>query len=232
MRHYPYLEEGEKMKADRFLLFGTMILILALAACAPATQPPISDQAATLAAQLTSSPIAGETGTPGALTTPSVEVTGTVDPSAITGTPAAVMTHTAGIPVTGADTVLLICQFCLDRIPYALVAIPEAATFNMVDAQGTVIEPDPAAQTGCNAVQTITGRQLVLCNGAELESINLSVCTDANNCSQVSVRLQQCPQAGSDDGGGGTGTATLPAGTGTATPSAEATGTPVPTNTP
>lgn len=208
-------------KTHRILFIGALMLMLGAAACAPATQPPISNQAATLAAQLTSSPIAAAT--------QSTQGTGTPSAGLSTGTPAAAISMTPGIPVTGSGAALLICQFCLDQIPYAIVAIPEKATFTMVDNNGVAIQPSPSDATGCENVQTFNGRQLILCRGAGLATINLNVCNDSNDCTQFPVKLQECPQAG----GGSSNVATLPAGTATITPGAVNTNTPsVPTSTP
>lgn len=213
-------------KIHRILLVSAVVFILGATACGPATQPPISTQAATLSALLTSSPIAVAT-----QSTESTQGVGTGTPSAglpstsegtstgVTGTPAASISMTPGIPVTGSSEALLICQFCLDRIPYAIVAIPETATFNMVDEQGATIKPSD--ETTCDSAQTFNGRQIILCRGAQLTTINLSICTGANNCVQFPVKLQSCPEAGSSGG-----VATLPAGTATGTPGASVTGTP------
>lgn len=205
-------------------LLTALVLILLSASCAPATVPPISTQAATLAALLTSSPIAGVGDTTPVAGTPSAAIATTLGTTTVTtGTLAAVTTQTASIPVTGNQAPVLICQFCLDQIPYSLVAIAEVATFSMMDANGAVIQQDPTGATGCNSVQTFNGRQLLLCRGTEPSTIRLNVCTDTSNCVEVPVKLQSCPLSGT-----GEVTEAAPAIFDTATPGALATDTNTP----
>jgi hypothetical protein len=162
------------------------------------------------------------------------EVTETTSPEAtlemtqtpeVTDTAATDATQTPGVPVTGADVVLLEYQFCIEGMAQVLLVLPDTATFEIVADTGSL--STPGADTGCNTVDTFNGRQIVICRGAENTSLNLNICLNGTNCTQLLVELQDCP-----DPAGATVTPglILP----TDTPSTGATDTPevLPTNSP
>jgi hypothetical protein len=109
---------------------------------------------------------------------------------------------------------LLECQFCIQDMAHALLVLPDTMTFEIASAPGT--------DTGCNTVDTYQGRQVVICRSQENTSINLNICTDATNCTQLLVELQDCPDVVQP---GATATGTLEIGT-TETPAVGATDTP------
>lgn len=184
---------------SRIFLFSALMLML-LTACAPEEGTPTV--VGTLPGDLTASPPALETETPGtaetettltaetAEATATVDLTGTVPATDTTQTAGTATTETLGTPVTGADVILLECQFCLEGMGNAVLVIPEAATFEMVTSTASLSTPGP--DTGCTTVDTFGGRQVLLCRGEENTSITLDICVDGN-CTQLEVELQSCP---------------------------------------
>ena len=170
----------------------------------------------------TGTPAAGETevGTATADTTETVPATDTTE---VAGTGTAT-NGTPGIPVTGADVILLECQFCMQGMGNAILVIPDTSTFELVTS-ATTVSP-PGTETGCNTVDTFGGRQVVLCRGEENSTLTLDICANGTDCVQLDVDLQSCPDAGTaqpnatETPGTGTGSPTSTPGTGlgTATP--------------
>ena len=141
----------------------------------------------------------------------------------VTVTAATDTTQTPVVPVTGADVILLECQFCIEGMAQAMLVLPDTATFETVADTASLSTPGP--DTGCNTVDTFNGRQIVICRAEENTSLNLNICTDGNNCTQLLVELQDCQDqpAATDTPGFGPGT---PGPTITVTPGAGATDTP------
>ncbi|HSL27881.1 MAG TPA: hypothetical protein VK900_01675 [Anaerolineales bacterium] len=175
-------------KISRLFLFGALSLALLTAACAEAT--PTTIFVPTQPAEETASPPPLGTdamASPvGVLETPTV--TGGTE---LTPTPGTDTTQTAEVPVTGGDLILLECQFCIQDTAHALLVLPESATFETVADTAAVSTPGP--DSGCNTVDTYNGRQVILCRSQENTSVNLNICTDATNCTQLLVELQDCP---------------------------------------
>lgn len=221
---------------SRIFLFSAFALVLLTTACAEATATTIA----------TSGPIGG-LASPTALGT---DVAGTPigSPEAIvdTGTPAAGtdttptlgadVTATPGVPVTGVELILLECQFCIEDTAHAVLVLPDTASFETVADTAAVSTPGP--DMGCNTVDTYNGRQVVVCRSPENTSMNLNICTDGNNCAQMLVELQDCPnvvQPGvTDTPSAGDATSTPEAGlpTNTAVGDVSPTPLPSPTSTP
>jgi hypothetical protein len=140
-------------------------------------------------------------------------------------------TQMPGIPVTGQDIMLVECQFCVDTRAYALLVLPDTATFNITSPVPSTTTTT-ADQPTCTAVEVNNGRQVVLCSGPEMTPLVVNICTDASNCTDFPVDLLACPLTQGSAGGpantqqapgtGGTGaTATTSPGavaTSTATP--------------
>lgn len=220
------------MKKNRHLLIaGAMIFIMLVTACAPQEEETAIVVATSPGLQTDTPPALGtETLATGTETTetagtpdvsPTVDLTGTVLPTATAQTP--------GVPVTGADNILLECQFCIDNMAHTLLVFPDTATFELVSPAASVTES--GFETGCNAIDVFNGRQVVLCRAEENTSMTLNICADANNCTELQVDMQSCP----DTGGAQPGvTDTAEPGVATNTPLAGATGTPLaePTSTP
>jgi hypothetical protein len=223
------------MKAiSRICLFGALTLMLLTAACAGQEGTPTT--VGTVPNNETSYPPPGETEvTETAAASPEATLEMTETPAA-TETAATDTTQTPSVPVTGVDVILLECQFCIEGMAQTLLVLPDTATFETVADTAALSTPGP--DTGCNTVDTFNGRQIVLCRGEENTSLNLNICTDGNNCTQLLVELQSCP-ATNQPGVTNTPEAGLPtntpdAGVPTDTPGAVATDTPevLPTNSP
>jgi hypothetical protein len=226
-------------KISRLFLFGALTLVLMIAACAPAEgTAPVADTP--IPGDLTASPSPVETETTGTAETATTEPGATLDTTAtvdLTTTPAATdttqtaTTQTPGVPVTGADLILLECQFCIEGMANAVLVLPETATFEMVADAAALSTPGP--DTGCTTVDTFSGRQVVICRSQENTSLTLDICMNGTDCTQLLVELQSCPVTGTpaatDTPGAGVGTATdTPAATVTDTPAVADTPTPTP----
>jgi hypothetical protein len=215
------------------------MLVLLTAACAGQEGSP-TVVATTGPIDQTASPPAAETETTGTAETATTATGATLDTTAtvdLTASPAATdttqtaTTPTPGAPVTGAETILLECQFCIEGMAHAVLVIPETATFETVADAASLSTPGP--DTGCTTVDTFNGRQVVICRAQENTSLTLNICPSGADCTQLLVELQSCPQAApaaTDTPGTGAGVATN-----TPTPAAAATDTPAagsPTPTP
>lgn len=217
-------------RISRVFLFSALALAMLTAACTGQEGSP-TPAGPTLPGDETASPPPIETDTAGAGTaTPltTMETTDTALPTMETATAAPDTTQTAvggttatpGIPVTGGDVILLECQYCIEGMAHALLVLPETATFEQVADTASLSTPGP--ETGCSTVDSFGGRQVVICRGEEDTSINLNICVNGADCTQLLVELQTCPDA------------SLPGTTDTSEPSG-ATSTPgagVPTSTP
>jgi hypothetical protein len=191
-------------KLSRIFLFGALTLILLTAACAGQEGSPTA-VGTTIPGDETASPPPIETDTTGTVETATISTEATLDTTATVDlsatAPAATdttqiaatdTTQTPGVPVTGVDLILLECQYCIDGMAHALLVLPDTATFETVADTASVSTPD----TGCNTVDTFNGRQTVICRAEENTSLNLNICTDGNNCTQLLVELQPCPDTG------------------------------------
>ena len=181
----------------RIFLFSAFALVLLTTACAEATATTIA----------TSGPIGGLAsptalgtdiaGTPIGSPEATVDTTATIDTATpIAGTDATPtlgtdVTATSGVPVTGVELILLECQFCIEDTAHAVLVLPDTASFETVADTTTASTPGP--DMGCNTVDTYNGRQVVVCRSVENTSMNLNICTDGNNCAQLLVELQDCP---------------------------------------
>ena len=152
-------------KISRVFLFGALVLILITTACTAEGIPIVV---------ITGSPSPDNTVTAGTETTTRGDIT-----------------LTPSIPVTGADVILLECQFCVDQVAQALLVMPETTTFEVSNATASLSTTDP--EMGCNTVDTFNNRQVVLCRAPEDSSITLNLCTDANTCTELLVTFQTCP---------------------------------------
>lgn len=229
-------------KISRIFVFGTLTLALLTAACAEATPTtivttaPIDETASPppVGTDTTETAATDTAGTPDLTATidTATPIAGT-DTTATAGTDA---TTTPGVPVTGADLILLECQYCIQDMAHALLVLPDTATFETVADTASLSTPGP--DTGCNTVDTFNGRQVVICRAEENTSLNLNICTDGNNCTQLLVELQSCPdtsQPGATNTPGAGPTNTPETGLPTNTPVVGATDTPAavtPTSTP
>ena len=76
-------------------------------------------------------------------------------------------------------------KFCVAKVPYTLLALP----------QGAVPTPAPgyttADQTACDSVGVFRGKQVIVCRGPQLYSFNLKV-TSADATQDFQVPLKEC----------------------------------------
>lgn len=183
-------------KTIRLFLFGALALIV-LTACAGQEGSPTAIGTTGPGTDFTATPFATDaagvgtaetaTGSPEA----TLDTTSTALPSG-TDTTGTLTTQTASIPVTGLESVLLPCQFCINGVAHAMLVLPDTATFEVL-SQTASVAPTTDAASGCNTVDTLDGNQIVLCRGQENTAMNLNICAGAN-CQQLTVTLQSCPQ--------------------------------------
>ena len=176
-------------RISRIFLFGALALALLTAACAEATPTTIF---------VPTEPGDGTASPPPLGTDMAASPVGTLDLTAAvetailpaetqaTQTDGTDTTQTAEVPVTGTELILLECQFCIQDVAHALLVLPETATFETAGST-------PGVDTGCNTVDTYNGRQVILCRSQENTSLNLNICTNGTNCTQLLVELQDCP---------------------------------------
>jgi hypothetical protein len=154
-----------------------LVLLLVSAACSQRQVGLTSAEATALAN--------GQTGLPPTVTSLVTGIAGTGTPLTPASTAAA--NQTQSIPVTGGGTPTQLCQFCMDGVAHALIAMPDTSVFTV--AAGA--DGKPAAT--CNSVETLNGKQVVLCYAATPASFHMNVCASGGACSDFVVTLQACP---------------------------------------
>lgn len=200
-------------RISRALLFGALTIILVTGACAgQETTPTVSGtlETSTPFGAPTETTGTAETETAVTATTETADGTPTVSvtDSAATSTSSTATTQTAGtgtpgtpgVPVTGADILLVECQFCVDTTAHALLVMPDTATFEIVSAPSTTTtstsSTSVAATTpSCVTVAVNNGKQVVLCSGPEMTPLTINICTADNACTDFPVDLLACPLA-------------------------------------
>jgi hypothetical protein len=163
----------------RTALLGALIYLLLSAGCSPRKPGTTAAEATVLAAAKTGLPFGTET---------------QIMAGAGTGTALTPLAdQTEVIPATGGGAASVLCQFCVDDVAHALLVLPPDATFNMVSASETTA----AAGTGalCNSIETLNGKQVVLCYGGAPSTIHLNVCLNNGSCSDFPVSLELCSPA-------------------------------------
>jgi hypothetical protein len=87
-------------------------------------------------------------------------------------------------------------QVCVRKIPYTILAIPENATFEVVQPEGPLPTPEPGSsnrnELACSNPVTFGGKQVVVCTGPQLFSFDLRV-TNGGTSEDFSVPLKFCP---------------------------------------
>ncbi len=154
---------------SHLFLFGALLLVLLTTACAGQQASPTPTATA---------PATATTATD----TPAATDTSTVTPTTTT---------TPAIPITGANAVSVICQFCIDNLSHALLLIPAGATFTVLTPTATV-SPTTNVNIDCSTVETYNDRQVVLCRGEQSTPILLNIC-EGTDCRQFTIQLQPCP---------------------------------------
>jgi hypothetical protein len=76
-------------------------------------------------------------------------------------------------------------RFCVKKVPYTLIAIPENATFEVATAGGTIPTREPGGvspgEFTCTAVGVFRGHQVVVCKGPQLTAFTLRVSADGES---------------------------------------------------
>ena len=153
---------------SKTLLFGTLILALIAVGGFPATQ-----SAAPALAQ------AADTATPASASSGGAAVS-TIPP--VGGT------QTASVVVWD--------RFCVSKVPYTLLAMPQDAKFEVV--QPDIATPTvpagyvPADKIACETAGVFRDQQIVVCRGPQLFSFTLNI-TGGDAAGQYQVDLKDCP---------------------------------------
>lgn len=87
------------------------------------------------------------------------------------------------IPITGENVVEMQCQFCVNGLTHAVFIFPDYAIFDV----------ESSTPVTCLTAEVINGKRVLVCNGTQLTSFNLKICSDASNCLLYPVALQGCP---------------------------------------
>ena len=87
------------------------------------------------------------------------------------------------IPITGENVVEMQCQFCVNSLTHAVFIFPEFAIFDV----------ESSTPVTCLTAQVVNGKRVLICNGTQLTSFNLKICSDSSNCLLFPVALQACP---------------------------------------
>jgi hypothetical protein len=86
-------------------------------------------------------------------------------------------------------------QFCVKKIPYTLLAVPEDATFEIVQPEGPLPTVRPGYSTSeiaCESAGIFRGQQVIVCRGPDLFSFNLTI-TSGGETGEFPVPLKTCP---------------------------------------
>lgn len=81
-------------------------------------------------------------------------------------------------------------QFCARELPITVVAIPENASFEVVQSSGATLSPDNPIV--CQSLGTFQDRQIVVCRGPGSAVATLNVC-EGTACTQQQVGFETCP---------------------------------------
>ena len=131
----------------------------------------------------------------GALARPSPTPLGTILPADQSQTPEPTLTvvsitatdtpETPVIPITGENVVEMQCQFCVSGFTHAVFIFPDFAIFDV----------ESTTPVTCLTAEVVNGKRVLICQGTQLTSFNLKICSDTSNCLLFPVSLQACPLA-------------------------------------
>ncbi len=150
-------------RTSRRILIGVTLLILLNSSCNLQVQTASTPAGTVLADGQTPSPV------PTPTTLISVTETSTLS--------------TPAIPITGENVVEMQCQFCVNGLAHAVFIFPDFATFDV----------ETTTPVTCLTVEIVNGKRVLVCNGTQLTSFNLKICSDSSNCLLFPVALQACP---------------------------------------
>lgn len=151
-----------------FVLMSSMLLFaLLVSACAPAatpTQPPVQVQ-------------------PTQVVPPTEAPTSQVLPTALppTEAPVATLEPTLVPPPAQPLTVTENDRFCLKKVPYTLIGMPETASYQML-TEGF----------SCSEGGVQQGQHLITCTGPMYSLFKIQVC-DGGNCQEFEFGTTNCP---------------------------------------
>jgi hypothetical protein len=143
---------------SRGLAIGALLLLLFTSACNLPAQSP----------------------TPVGTILPTRQGTTTVSPTV----PASTEIPTTLIPVTGAQEVLLQCQFCVNAEPHAVIILPQSAAF---------LVSEPIVGVNCITAQMVGDRRILFCRGGQGTTFTFNACFDEASCLQYPITLATCP---------------------------------------
>lgn len=86
-------------------------------------------------------------------------------------------------------------KFCVAKVPYTLLALPQDATFNVTQPTGPAPTPAPgyttADKTACDSVGVFRGKQVIVCRGPQLTSFSLKI-SSGGASQDYQVPLKEC----------------------------------------
>jgi hypothetical protein len=87
-------------------------------------------------------------------------------------------------------------QFCVKKIPYALLAVSESASFELVQSDSPLPTFEPGAsnpnEPACTSAGVFAGRQIIVCTGPNNWSYNVAI-SDGGESGEFPVPLKWCP---------------------------------------
>jgi hypothetical protein len=97
-------------------------------------------------------------------------------------------------PTDPNSSVVVWDQFCVRKIPYTILALPENSTFELASDQvvPTQTVGGNTNQYACESVGTFRDKHIVVCHGPQLYSFNLQV-NDGGTTQEYQVPLKGCP---------------------------------------
>jgi hypothetical protein len=99
-----------------------------------------------------------------------------------------------GINPAANSSVVVWDQFCVRKIPYTILALPQGATYQLAESQvmPTAVVGGNNTQYACDAVGTFRDKQVLVCRGPQLYSFTLQV-SDGGTTEDFQVPLKGCP---------------------------------------
>jgi hypothetical protein len=98
-------------------------------------------------------------------------------------------------PTDPNSSVVVWDQFCVRKIPYTILALPENSTFELASESAVVptqVVGGNTNQFACESVGTFRNKHIVVCHGPELYSFDLQV-NDGGSAATYQVPLKGCP---------------------------------------
>lgn len=99
-------------------------------------------------------------------------------------------------PTDPNSSVVVWDQFCVRKIPYTILALPENSTFELA-SESVAVAPTQVVggnsnQFACESVGTFRNKHIVVCHGPQLYSFDLQV-NDGGTTETYQVPLKGCP---------------------------------------